>query len=86
MSARIADAIDAIAARSREPARFLEYGCGDVAAIAGANDGELAQAVDMAGVPPAPMALGSFAGLALQLRAQIRLEEARRSATICKSA
>jgi hypothetical protein len=77
MIARIADAIDEIAARSREPAQFLEYGCGDVAAIAGANDGELAQAVDMAGVPRRQWRL-AVSPLALQLRAQIRLEEARR--------
>jgi hypothetical protein len=48
----------------------------DIARIADAID-ELAQAIDMAGVPAATMALGSLAGLALRLRAQIQLEEAK---------
>jgi hypothetical protein len=74
------EAIGGLANRPREPTLFLAYEDNEVAAIADAGEEELTYTVERMAALDLTQALGSLAGLAYQLRALVRLTEAREAA------
>jgi hypothetical protein len=74
------EAIGGLADRPREPTLFLAYEDSEVAAIADAGEDELTYAVERMAALDLAQALRSFAGLAYQLRALVRLTEAGEAA------
>jgi hypothetical protein len=74
------EAIGGLGDRPREPTLFLAYEDSEVAAIADASEDELTYAVERMAALDVAQALGSLAGLAYQLRALVRLAEAREAA------